>query len=218
MIEIIKCKKLKTSYGIDTLDSIKNVCGYDIKNISKEFCFFSLTPFEIEGVSPNINEKMKVLKQIIPIIIEQMKDQNECVIQLFGALNERSYFPEIFPYIFSSQPNRRYYFPNYKRDWVDKGYQESWFSFEFNKELMSELPLGFDIIIKGFITGQGFPNFYNKFYMRDWSENVLTELLAKAIIYFETDFDLEFFSMASKIPMETIIKKWQEGLNLYDKE
>jgi hypothetical protein len=218
MKEIIKCKKLKTSYRIDILESIKNVCGYDIKNIKNEFCFFSLTPYEIEGIDANLNKKMKALKQIIPILIEQMNDQNDCVMQLFGALNEGSSFPEIFPFIFSGQPNRRYYFPCYRRDWVDKGYQEAWFSFEFNKEKISELPLGFDIIIKGFITTPGFPNFYEDFYMKYWSENILKELLSKAIIYFETDIDLEFFSVASKIPMETIFKKWQEGLNLYDKE
>jgi hypothetical protein len=145
-----------------------------------------------------------------------MKNKNECIIQLFGqmALGE---LPDIFPYIFTTEANNRYYCPELVKKSVERGYIESWVSFEFNKDQLSEMPLHADIIVTGFIVDKSIPEIFNTFYRANWGKKPSIEpLLKKSLIYFKTDFDFEYFSVATRIPMETIIKRWQEGLDLYD--
>ena len=218
MAQYIRSKSLESVFRIEKLDSIKRVCGFDINNLSSEYEFFDLTLDEINNESPSLAEKMEMLRNVLPILIEQMKDQNICIIQLFGKLCDGD-LTEYYQYLLTSKGGKRYYCPERIYNSTRDGFIESWISFDFNKDLLKIMPFDeADVLISGFIIAPDLPNVYNTFFKPEWSPKNLGSLLERSNIYFSTDFDFEFFSVASRIPMETIIKKWQEGLDLYDQE
>ena len=219
MAQYIRSKSLESVFRIEKLDSIKRVCGYNIKTLPSEYDFFHIILDEINNEHSTYAQQMEMLQNILPILIEQMKDQNVCVIQLYGDLWE-GYLTEYYQYILTSKGGKRYYCPERIYNSTSDGYIESWISFDFNKDLLKTMP--FDeayVLVSGFIIAPDLPDIYNTFFKPNWNiyEN-LKLLLKKSIIYFSADNDFDYFGVASRIPMETIIKKWQEGLDLYDQE
>ena len=217
MAQYIRCEPLKTVFRIEKLDSIKRVCGYEINSLSSEFEFFNITLEKINNGFPTSAQKKDMLKDILPILIEQMKDQNVCVIQLSGDLIEGG-LTEYYPFILTTG-NRRYYCPEVIYNTCEEGFIHSWISFDFNKDVLKEMPFNeANVQADGLIISPDLPDVYNTFFMQEWSHKNLESLLKASSIYFSTDDDFEYFGVASKIPMETIVKKWQEGLDLYDQE
>jgi hypothetical protein len=216
-IALITSKRLKAVFEIYQRESIKNVCGYDLKDLPLDFNYFELTLYKLNNEpKPKYGDKVELLERVIPILIDQLKNENECVIQLYGlmALGE---LPDIFPYIFTSEANNRYYCPELVQNSVRALHIESWVSFEFNKDQLAEMPLSTAQTVEGFIVDKSIPEIYNTYYRIKWGKKAIEPLLKKSLIYFSTDSDFEYFSVATRIPMETIIKRWQEGLDLYDR-
>lgn len=215
----IRSKSLKSVFRIEQLDTIKRVCGYDIKTLPSEYEFFHIILDEIDNEPSTYAQQMEMLNNILPILIEQMQDQNICVIQLYGDLWE-GYLTEYYQYILTSKGGKRYYCPERIYNTFDNGYLESWISFDFNKDLLKVMPFHQALVqVSGFIFEPDLPDIYNTFFKPEWNiYKNLELLLKKSIIYFCADNDFDYFGVASRIPMETIVKKWQEGLDLYDQE
>lgn len=136
-----------------------------------------------------------------------------------------SLLPPLWPtavpnqYILTSEGKRRYYCPELIYNTFAEGYIDSWISFDFNKDLLKVMPFNQAIVqVSGFIIAPDLPDIYNTFFKPNWYYKNLETLLKKSIIYFNTANDFDYFSVASRIPMEIIIKKWQEGLDIYDQE
>lgn len=217
MIDTIKSKRLKAVFKIEKLNSIKNVCGYDIEGFSTGYNFFSLTLFELNGKKvTNLSDCMELLDNVIPILIDRMKGGNECIIQLFGQLSPGE-LPDIYPFIFTTKANNRYYCPELVNWSIGKGYSHSWLSFEFNKDQLFEIPLAAEIIVKGFIVDKYTSDIFDTYYKKRWKKGTIGSLLKNSLLFFKTDSDFMYFSVATKIPMEKIILKWQEGLDAYDR-
>ncbi|MCX6580328.1 MAG: hypothetical protein NT166_09090 [Candidatus Aminicenantes bacterium] len=218
MSQYIRSESLKSVFRIEKLDTIKRVCGFEIKNLPSEYDFLHIILDEINNDPPTYAQQMEMLKIILPILIEQMTDQNICVIQLYGDLCEGD-LPEYYQYILTSEGNRRYYCPELIYNRFEEGYLESWISFDFNKNLLKVMPFDQAFVrVKGFIIAPDLPDTYKTFFKPNWSYKNLESLLKQSIIYFESDNDFDYFGVVSRIPMEIIIKKWQEGLDLYDQE
>ncbi|HLP48903.1 MAG TPA: hypothetical protein VK469_23380 [Candidatus Kapabacteria bacterium] len=218
MSQYIRCESLKSVFRIEKLDTIKRVCGYDIKNLPPEYEFFDVTLAEINNEAPTLSQQMKMLKNILPILIEQIKNQNVCVIQLSGDLIE-GHLTEYYQYILTSEGKRRYYCPELIYNTFKRGFIYSWISFDFNKDQLKIMPFNeSDVLVEGLIIAPNLPDIYDTFFKSKWDNESMESLLTQSIIYFATDNDFDYFGVASRIPMEIIIKKWQEGLDLYDKE
>jgi hypothetical protein len=218
MSQYIRSELLKSVFRIEKLDSIKRVCGFEIKNLPEEYNFFHIILDEINKEAPTYAQQREMLKIILPVLVEQMKDQNVCVIQLYGDLWE-GYLPEYYQYVLTSEGKRRYYCPELIYNTFAEGYIESWISFDFNKDLLKLMPFDQAFVqVSGFIIAPDLPDIYNTFFKPNWYSENLRSLLKLSIIYFDTANDFDYFSVASIIPMEIIVKKWQEGLDLYDKE
>ena len=215
MSHFIHCESLKSIFRIEILESIKRVCGYELPNLSPEYNFGHITLAEINNEIPTLSQKMRMLKTIIPILIEQLKENNDCVIQLWGSLYEGG-LPDYYQYIFTTEGGKRYYSPELIFNSYVAGFIESWLSFEYKKDILKSLPFNqLDVILQGMIMPKEIPDSYNLFFKSDWGLRENIELLLnKSICYFSTNNDFEYFAIASRNSMDSIFKKWENSLNM----
>ena len=215
MSHFIHCEALKSVFRIEILESIKRVCGYELPNLSPEYNFSYITLSEINNEIPTLSQKVEMLKTIIPTLIEQLKENNDCVIQLWGRLDEGG-LPDYYQYIFTTEGGKRYYSPELIFDSYVEGFIQSWLSFDYKKDILKSLPFNqLDVILRGMIMPKEIPDAYNLFFKSDWGLRENMELLLnKSVCYFSTGNDFDYFSIASRNSMDSIFKKWENSLNM----
>lgn len=216
MGQYIRCDKLNSVFKVEQWEETVKIFGYNVENESKKLNLFSITLDQFDNDIPSWYIKSGILKEILPTLIEQLKNDNECVIQFYGMLYEGA-LPECFPFILTAEGGKRYYFPEFSYDTFEKGYIDGWFSFDFLKETLIKIPiLQSNADLQGFIIDPNFHDTYNTFHKQRWSYENMESLLKSCVVYFSTDHDFEYFCVASKFPMETIVKKWEEAFKNFE--
>ncbi|MGE5342074.1 MAG: hypothetical protein ACM3SY_11415 [Candidatus Omnitrophota bacterium] len=208
MNQYIRCDKLNSVFKIEPWDK-QDICGFKSEELPSTFEFelFCISIERIENNSPTLYQEVTMLKEILPTLIEEIKGENECVIQLDGNLCEGE-LPEYFPYILTCE-GRRYYSPEISYNYKE-GFLDSWVSFDFAKEILQKMPLSSSMNLKAFVIDPNFNDVFNVYHKQYWWKNI--ELLKHCLIYFHSDNDFDNFYIASKIPMEKIVKKWEKAL------
>lgn len=215
----IDSKYLKTVFRMEMRDSVQKIWGTDSKNLTSGFSCFNLTPHRIKAKKPSLEEKINIMEKVLPVFIDSLKQQNQCVIQLCGTIEEGK-LAGLSPFTHDSDSHRRFYWPEISQfgDFTEDFHYESMVQFNFDMEFMQTLPIGeSDVIVRGIIIERSIPELADTFFNQKWwAAPSICQELNKCNSFFETDSDFEYLEVGTKFSMEELAKIWQKGLERFD--